>query len=195
MRVEVMQGWEEGRGLVKYSNHVEIYSRYCRVPPTKGLHVMVVWGHGWRALKRAGTERVIHYTGQWWGNLFRCRIDLLNFSTRFNIIAPYMEFLHLNWYIAELGHCFYLILKGAVVVTLCQNETDVKFPMDNVVVNVHWKFYFCLILAEGLANCSFQGLIIAILINTTQLGLPINNAQYIRLTNTQANGGSQQYIS
>ncbi len=38
---------------------------------------------------------------QWWRNLFRCRIDLLNFSMGFNIIAPYMEFLHLNWYIAE----------------------------------------------------------------------------------------------
>ncbi len=33
--------------------------------------------------------------------LFKCRIDLLNFSMGFNIIAPYMEFLHLNWYIAE----------------------------------------------------------------------------------------------
>ncbi len=38
---------------------------------------------------------------QWWRNLFRYRIDLLNFSMGFNIIAPYMEFLHLNWYIAE----------------------------------------------------------------------------------------------
>ncbi len=36
---------------------------------------------------------------QWWKDLFRCRIDLLNFSMGFNIIAPYMEFLHLNWYI------------------------------------------------------------------------------------------------
>ncbi len=38
---------------------------------------------------------------QWWRHLFRCRIDLLNFSIGFNIVAPYMEFLHLNWYIAE----------------------------------------------------------------------------------------------
>ncbi len=38
---------------------------------------------------------------QWWRDVFRCRIDLLNFSMGFNIIAPYMEFLHLNWYIAE----------------------------------------------------------------------------------------------
>ncbi len=35
---------------------------------------------------------------RWWRDLFRCRIDLLNFSMGFNIIAPYMEFLHLNWY-------------------------------------------------------------------------------------------------
>ena len=38
---------------------------------------------------------------QWWRDLIRCRIDLLNFSMGFNIIGPYMEFLHLNWYIAE----------------------------------------------------------------------------------------------
>ncbi len=38
---------------------------------------------------------------QWWRDLFRCRIDLLNFSMGFNIIAPYMEFLHLNRYFAE----------------------------------------------------------------------------------------------
>ncbi len=33
---------------------------------------------------------------QWWRDL--------NFSMGFNIIAPYMEFLHLNWYIAERIH-------------------------------------------------------------------------------------------
>ena len=47
-------------------------------------------------------------TLQWWRDLFRCRIDLLNFSMGFNIIAPYMEFLHLNCYIAEwtwIGWC------------------------------------------------------------------------------------------
>ncbi len=38
---------------------------------------------------------------QWWRDLFRCRIDLLNFSMGFNIVAHYMEFLHLNWYLAE----------------------------------------------------------------------------------------------
>ena len=50
--------------------------------------------------------RVVHQSElsmpyQWWRDLFRCRIDLLNFSMGFNIIAPYMEFLHLNWYLAE----------------------------------------------------------------------------------------------
>ncbi len=38
---------------------------------------------------------------QWWRDIFRCRIDLLTFSMGFNIIAPYMEFLHLIWCIAE----------------------------------------------------------------------------------------------
>ena len=56
-------------------------------------------------------------------------------------------------------------LKGAVVVTLCQNEADVKFQMEidshislteqGVGVNLHWKFYICFILAEGHNNCSF----------------------------------------
>ncbi len=43
----------------------------------------------------------VEKTFQWWRDLFRFRIDLLNFSMGFNIIAPFMEFLHLNWYIAE----------------------------------------------------------------------------------------------
>ena len=68
-------------------------------------------------------------------------------------------------------------LKGAVVVVLCQNEAEVKCQMDiyqhislrekagamRLIVlrmksggNLHWKLYFCLILAEGRANCSFQ---------------------------------------
>ena len=45
--------------------------------------------------------RYFHCTYQWWRDVFRCRIDLLNFSMGFNIIAPYMDFLHLNWCIAE----------------------------------------------------------------------------------------------
>ncbi len=34
-------------------------------------------------------ETVVHRI-QWWRDLFRCRIDLLNFSMGFNNIAPYM---------------------------------------------------------------------------------------------------------
>ncbi len=47
---------------------------------------------------------------QWWRDLFRCTIDLLNFSMGFNIIAPYMDFLHLNWCIAEWNNERSLIL-------------------------------------------------------------------------------------
>ncbi len=39
---------------------------------------------------------------QWWRDVFRCRIDLLNFSMGFNIIAIYMDFLHLNWCICRM---------------------------------------------------------------------------------------------
>ena len=38
---------------------------------------------------------------QWWRDRFRCGMDLLNLSMGFNIVAPYMKFLHLNWCIAE----------------------------------------------------------------------------------------------
>ena len=70
---------------------------------------------------------------------------------------------------------FCQVLKGAVVVTLCQNEADVKCQMDidssnwfsllvlrlNSGGNLHWKLYFCLIFAEDRANCSFIGLILS----------------------------------
>ena len=70
-------------------------------------------------------------------------------------------------------------LKGAVDVTHGQNEAEVKCQMDidqyisptekagamrliellvlrvNSGGNLHWKIYFCLILAEDRANCSF----------------------------------------
>ena len=58
---------------------------------------------------------------QWWRDLFRCRIDLLNFSMGFNIVAPYMEFLHLNWYIAEwLGWVTSLCAYPSEVWHLCK---------------------------------------------------------------------------
>ena len=34
---------------------------------------------------------------QWWRDLFRCRIDLLNFSMGFNIIAPYCIWSFYTW--------------------------------------------------------------------------------------------------
>ncbi len=57
----------------------------------------------------------VAFTNQWRRDLFRCRIDLFNFSMGFNIIAPYMEFLHLNWYIAEWNAWNgYKSLKGMI---------------------------------------------------------------------------------
>ncbi len=40
----------------------------------------------------------------WWGDLFRCKIDLLNFSMGFNIIALYMEFLELTSWTFQFSH-------------------------------------------------------------------------------------------
>ncbi len=78
--------------------------------------------------------------------------------------------------------CLSQILKGAVVVTRCQNEADVKCQMDidsqislteqaiSLIApaflqvrsgEIHLNFYLCLIPAGGHDNCSFQGLIIA----------------------------------
>ncbi len=42
-----------------------------------------------------------------------CRIDLLNFSMGFNLIAPYMDLLHLNWCIAECNGI--MIIKEKVL--------------------------------------------------------------------------------
>ncbi len=64
------------------------------------------------------------WTSQWWRDLFRCRIDLLNFSMGFNIVAPYMEFLHLNWYIAEWSSrfCFTLLILPWATVLTCHPQ-------------------------------------------------------------------------
>ena len=47
---------------------------------------------------------------QWFQSLFRCRIELLNFVMGFNIIAPYMEMLHIN---RSLHHWF-LLTAGVI---------------------------------------------------------------------------------
>ncbi len=39
---------------------------------------------------------LILITNQWFRSLFRCRVELLNFSMGFDIMAPYMEMLHIN---------------------------------------------------------------------------------------------------
>ena len=70
------------------------------------------------------------------------------------------------------------LLKGAVVVTLCQNEADVKCQMDidsSISLTEQMLFgyrhyahrkcptslYFCLISSEGRTNCSFIWLILS----------------------------------
>ncbi len=45
--------------------------------------------------KKSKVEKCI-LEAQGWRDLFMCRIDLLNFSMGFNIVVPFMEFLHLN---------------------------------------------------------------------------------------------------
>ena len=81
---------------------------------------------------------VAYYTDQWWRDLFRCRIDLLNFSMGFNIIAPYMEFLHLNWYIAEwygmrfiayVVSCTYFMSLLCVNLTLHWSTIQLEIPI------------------------------------------------------------------
>ncbi len=39
---------------------------------------------------------VVSIAIQWFQSLFRCRVELLNFSIKFNIYTPYMEMLHRN---------------------------------------------------------------------------------------------------
>ncbi len=85
--VEALPIGQHSGGSIKGHNFWKEYIlRFLKTPPFKNL--------------KATTEvRKDHL--QWWRDLFRCQIDLLNLSMGFNIIAPYMEFLHLNWYIAE----------------------------------------------------------------------------------------------
>ncbi len=66
----------------------QIYRKFIDWESRTGSHRNIQSGHG---------KPEIPVICQWWSwYLFRCRIDLLNLSIGFNIIAPYMEFLHLN---------------------------------------------------------------------------------------------------
>ncbi len=55
-----------------------------------------------------------------------CGIDLLNFSMGFNIIAPYMEFLHLNWYNAEC-YLWMAPINGTILkdYNVCKKHTQI----------------------------------------------------------------------
>ncbi len=65
---------------------------------------------------------------QWWRDLFRCRIDLFNFSVGCNIIAPYMEFLHLNWYIVGwFPSAFQVQCMSLQVITLMPSFSRVQY--------------------------------------------------------------------
>ena len=67
---------------------------------------------GGRVFKQCATEVRFWATNQWFQSLFRCRIWLWNFSMGCNIIAPYMEMLHINrflhhWNVCQRGCLFY----------------------------------------------------------------------------------------
>ncbi len=69
------------------------------------LHILFRWGIVINiSLNLNSTPLIGELAYQWRRGLFRCRIDLLNFPMGFNIINTYMEFIHFNWYIAELYH-------------------------------------------------------------------------------------------
>ncbi len=71
---------------------------------------------------------------QWFQSLLRCKIELLNFSMGFNIIAPYMEMLHIN---RSLHHrvLIYLVLGCQLV-----NPFNTKLhPLTlKLPCGVHW---------------------------------------------------------
>ncbi len=120
-----------------------IHSNKCRTILMPKIHVMYRLG----IIVLQGTVYHVHSlerrrsVHQWWRDLFRCRIDLLNFSMVFNILAPYMEFLHLNWYIAE-WHCLCLCP------IICRHICLQSCPACNITVSPILTWYWSVMNAK-----------------------------------------------
>ena len=64
------KNWEMATSVynIKYRTLDEVtkvWTIYCRMLPSQGLQVTVVWGHGWRAPKRAGTAHWLKPPTYW----------------------------------------------------------------------------------------------------------------------------------
>ena len=66
---------------------------------------------------------------QWWRDLFRCRIDLLNFSIGFNIIAPYIWSFY-TW--------IYILLKEIYLSCVCKQQ-KIVVEMSKVTI-FSWEY-------------------------------------------------------
>ncbi len=75
-----------------------------------------------------------HIGGQWWRGLFRCRIDLLNFSFGCNIIAPYIR--------QEYG---YFSVKQSLYGLACHENTklsDCDSALNDHLIQMHVALMF-----------------------------------------------------
>ncbi len=61
---------------------------------------------------------------QWWRDLFRCRIDLLNFSMGFNIVTPYMVCVTHKWISPSLS-----LQLSAHALLITDKQTNNDLPL------------------------------------------------------------------
>ena len=85
----------------------------------RGRHINSSFGKLKSATSHLGHWLLFIYS-QWFQSLFRCRNELLNFSMGFNIIAHYMEILHINrslhqcnqsWHLSPLSYSIKNFIK------------------------------------------------------------------------------------
>ncbi len=90
-----------------------------------------------RVESRGSQARMTHLPEQWWRYLFRCRIDLLNFSMGFNIIAPYMVCVTHKWIRCTLSYPNWVFVFMASVnyTSRCHQDAMALFWTVSYVMN------------------------------------------------------------
>ncbi len=102
MHIIIGSLWWDPHARYSYPHVTEVISSWCI---EKGTRFCPGFNIRWKTtmlcvVKISAMHRgCIHVLGciiQWFLSPYRCRIELVNFAMGFNIIAPYMEMLHIN---------------------------------------------------------------------------------------------------
>ncbi len=95
--------------------------------------------------------QLIGFIVQWWRDLFRCRIDLLNFSMGFNIVAPYStpELVY-QWWSSPHKACPLCVVTDIINITepsphidICSSKVSCKTKKKNQPLMAIHSPYFC----------------------------------------------------